>query len=298
LAASPQGGGLTASAGPTSSDGIHTRGRSPRTRTLAPGGVAAIVRRDYLITRSYKLAFGFDLFYGVIELGAYFFISRTFLGVHPGHLHGAPTYFAFAAVGIAVATVVDAAVNDIGRRIRDEQLTGTLEVLAAQPVSSTGLCLGLVGFAFSFALVRGLAYLVIAAAWIGVDLSRASWPGLVLVLLSAGAAMTALGVVSAALVLVLKRGHVLASSAMFVLTLLGGSVFPISALPGWLQPVSRVLPTRFAFDGVRGALFEGRGWGIDALALLLTAVVGIPIGLFVFERALRLTKRQGSLGQY
>jgi ABC-2 type transport system permease protein len=99
-------------------------------------------------------------------------------------------------------------------------------------------------------------------------------------------------------VLVLKRGHVLASSAVFVMTLLSGSIFPVTALPGWLQPISRVLPTRFAFDGIRGALFEGHGWGVDVLALLLTAVVGIPLALVVFARAVRLTQRQGSLGQY
>jgi ABC-2 type transport system permease protein len=263
-----------------------------------PNVIAAIVRRDYLLTRSYRLAFGLDLFHGVLELGAYFFISRTFVGTTPAHLHGAPTYFAFAAVGIAVGTVVEAAVDSVGRRLRDEQLTGTLEILVAQPLSPTELSLGLVGFPFLFAMARALVYLTIAAAWIGLDLSRVSWLGLATVLLAAGFALTSLGLISAAVVLVLKRGHVLATTAIFVMGLLSGAIFPIASLPDWLEPLGRIMPTRFAFDGVRGALFQGGGWSLDATALLLIGIVGLPLGLFAFRRALGLTERLGSLSQY
>ena len=37
-------------------------------------------------------------------------------------------------------------------------------------------------------------------------------------------------------------------------------VFPLGVLPGWLEFMGKLLPTRFAFDGVRAALFEGAAW--------------------------------------
>ena len=48
-------------------------------------------------------------------------------------LQGAPSYFAFAVAGILVSLVVASATAEIAGRVRDEQLTGTLELLCAQP---------------------------------------------------------------------------------------------------------------------------------------------------------------------
>ncbi len=265
---------------------------------LRPGVVWAVVLRDYLVTRSYRLAFLLDIFHGLLELAAFFFVSRTFEGVTPANLQDAPSYFAFAAVGIGVATVVNAATDGIARRLRDEQLTGTLEALVAQPVKPTELCAGLVGFPFLFAVARGTVYLAIAAALIGVDLSHASWLGLVVLLLCAGLAFSALGVLTAALVLVVKRGPVLANAIMFSMALLGGSVFPVSALPDWLEPLGKILPTRFAYDGARAALFEGANWGDDAVVLLVIAILALPAVTWVFHRALLLTSQKGTLTQY
>jgi ABC-2 type transport system permease protein len=113
-----------------------------------------------------------------------------------------------------------------------------------------------------------------------------------------GAALATLGILSGALVLLFKRGTTIVGFALFSMTLLSGSVFPISTLPDWLEPVGRALPLRFAFDGVRSALFEGDGWHREALWLAVFGLVGIPIAARAFDRALHHTKRRATLGQY
>jgi ABC-2 type transport system permease protein len=259
---------------------------------------AAIVRRDYLITRSYKLPFVLDAFYGLLELAVYFFISRTFHGFVPGRLQGAPSYFAFAAAGIAVAVVVGGAASGLARRLREEQLTGTLEALVVQPLTSAEICLGLAGFPLLFAIARAAVYLAVAGVWMDLDLSQLSWPGLILLLVVTGTSLSVLGILSAAIVLVLKRGEILAGMLIAAMTVLSGSVFPISALPDWLEPLGRILPLRFAFDGVRAALFRGEGWGSDFVVLLSFSVVGLAVAIAVFDRALDFSKKAASLGQY
>jgi ABC-2 type transport system permease protein len=77
-----------------------------------------------------------------------------------------------------------------------------------------------------------------------------------------------------------------------------GAVFPVSVLPGWLQPLGEVVPTRFAFDGLRAALFEGGGWHGDVLALVLFAAVALPLATALFRAALSWSKRTGSLAKY
>jgi ABC-2 type transport system permease protein len=260
--------------------------------------VSALVRRDYQITRSYRMAFVLDSVFGVLNLAVYFFISETFVDASTAPLGGAPSYFAFAAVGMVVGLVITAAAAGAAERVREEQLTGTFEALLVHPVRSLELSVGLVGFPLLFGLARAIVYLGIAAVWMDLDASRASWLGLVAVLLGTGAALATLGILSGAAVLLFKRGTILTAVAIFGMTMLSGAVFPISVLPDWVQPISEVIPIRFALNGVRDALFRGEGWGTDAVALMAFGALGIPLAAWVFDGALRIARRTGSVGQY
>jgi ABC-2 type transport system permease protein len=262
-----------------------------------PATVSTLARRDYLISRSYRATFAFDGLFGVINLLVYFFISRTF-GHTTAGLGRAPSYFAFAGVGVALNLVVQAASIQVTRRVREEQLTGMLEAIVAQPVSAADVALGLVGFHYFFALGRALFYVLLLWAVFRVDLSAADWPAFLLVLVAAGCAMSAIGIALAAAVLLLRRADPLVQLVVLALGLGGGAFFPLGVLPGWLQPLARILPTRFAFGGARSALFGGGAWHLDALWLLLFAAVAVPLAVAAFAGALELAKRRGSLGTY
>ena len=69
-------------------------------------------------------------------------------------------------------------------------------------------------------------------------------------------------------------------------------------LPCWLQVVGEVVPTKFAFDGLRAALYQGGGWEDDALALAAIAVVSLPVAMWLFGAALSYGRRSGTLVQY
>jgi ABC-2 type transport system permease protein len=257
----------------------------------------ALVRRDFLITRSYRLSFGLEAVYGVLGLVLYYFISRTFDDVSSSELGGAPSYFSFAAVGFVLGTVIVGTTTSVGYRIREEQTTGTLEALAATPVGSTELSVGLVGFPFVFALAQAAFYLA-AASIMGLDASNASWGGLVAVLLVSGVALAPIGVLAGAAVLVFKRGQMIAGAIVYLMTLLGGMLFPVSVLPDWLQPLADVVPLRYALDGARDALFVGSGWAGDAAVLAVWALILWPLALFAFDRAGAYARRAGSLSEY
>jgi ABC-2 type transport system permease protein len=269
-----------------------------RSRAPRPGRILALARRDYLLTRSYRFGFTVEIVFGVINLLVYYYISRTFTNVGTSQLQGAPSYFDFAAAGTIVAVVVGATTVAIGNRVREEQLTGTLEAVFMQPLSTPEVALGLVGVPFVFAIVRAFFYTAIAAVWLGLYVTQTSWTGVVLMLLLTGAAMAVLGIAVGAVVLVFKRGQFLMGVLVFAMGLVSGSVFPVSVLPGWLQPVGEVVPTRFAFDGFRNALFRGGSWNNDALGLLLFATVGLPVAIALFGAALSWSKRTGSLTKY
>jgi ABC-2 type transport system permease protein len=269
-----------------------------RTEPRPGRALLAILLRDYLVRRSYRGALMTDFLFGAVNILIYYFISKTFEGAATADLSGAPSYFDFAAVGIVVTMVITAAASGMARRMREEQLTGTLELLVAQPIRTAELFAGLGALPFLLAGVRALIYLVLAALLLDLATSQANWLGVGTVLLATGAAMSALGMVAGSVVLVVKRGEIVIAGLLTAMALVSGAFFPIEVLPSWLQPLGDVVPTRFAYDGLRTALFTGHGWEDDVLMLLAFAAVCIPAAVWLGGRALDFTRRRGSLSQY
>src|SRR6478609_3565480 len=96
--------------------------RLPTVRVVA----AAFFRRDLAITRSFRYPLVLDSLFALLQLAVTFYVSKTFEGISPTDLNGAPNYFAFAAVGIAIASVVETATTTVANRIRNGQLSGSL----------------------------------------------------------------------------------------------------------------------------------------------------------------------------
>jgi ABC-2 type transport system permease protein len=177
-------------------------------------------------------------------------------------------------------------------------LTGSLEILVAQPLRRAELALGLVGFPFVFGFLRAVLYLIIAIVVFGLDISPINSLGLLIVLPTAAAALSVVGMVAAAVVLVVKRGELAVGMALLLMTLVSGAYFPVDVLPPWLEWTAAVVPLRYALDGARGALFGEDLWIDDVGVLLSFAAVGIPVGLWTFGRALDVARRHGTLAQY
>jgi ABC-2 type transport system permease protein len=110
--------------------------------------------------------------------------------------------------------------------------------------------------------------------------------------------MSAVGIATAAVVLVVKRGATIAGLVIFGMSLAGGAFFPVEVLPDWLEAIGQVVPPRFAFDGFRAALFEGHGWEDDALLLAAFTVVALPLSVWLFDRGMLYARRAGTLAQY
>ena len=262
------------------------------------GVIAALVRRDYMVQEvTYRLVFVLDVFYGIVNLLVFYFISQTFSDASTADLSGAPGYFAFASIGIAInhrpagGERRSCPTDSRGAAHRDARSPTT------QPITVPELSFSLAAFQFGFGMIRAAVPSSSAASFSG-SASRTDWVGFVTVLIASGAALASIGVMLGALVLVMKRGEVLTGAITFAMGLVSGAFFPIEVLPGWLQAIGSIVPTRFAYDGLRSAIFEGGGWGGDAVALIVFAIIGLPIGVWLFSRGLLHSRRAGTISQY
>ncbi|MBY0336409.1 MAG: ABC transporter permease [Acetobacteraceae bacterium] len=104
----------------------------------------------------------------------------------------------------------------------------------------------------------------------------------------------ALGVVS----LVLRYGagaEAMAWSILMGITPFAAVFYPVSVLPGWLQPVAYALPASHVFEGMRGVLVHGTAeWGHLAAAygLNLLWLAGMS---WVFLRQFQAARVKGAL---
>lgn len=98
--------------------------------------------------------------------------------------------------------------------------------------------------------------------------------------------------------LILRYGHgaeSLAWAIPFMIQPVAAVFYPVSSLPGWLQPVAHALPPSHVFEGMRHILSEGvTDWPSLVSALGLNALYLTIAGL-VFAATLRTAKRKGLL---
>jgi ABC-2 type transport system permease protein len=95
-----------------------------------------------------------------------------------------------------------------------------------------------------------------------------------------------------------KRGNPSKWFFIGISSVVGGMLFPVSILPGWLQVVAYLNPVTYALDAMRAALLDGASLVAVAkplLILFLFAIVLLPTSIMAFSWALRRTKVTGTL---
>ena len=98
--------------------------------------------------------------------------------------------------------------------------------------------------------------------------------------------------------LILRHGagaETLAWSVLFGLAPISAVFYPVSILPGWLQPVALATPSAHVFEGMRAALLEGRvAWGHLGWAFALDLAWIVALG-WVFMHQFHLARERGAL---
>lgn len=262
--------------------------------------IRIIAERDWKLFVSYRLQLIMRAFSGVFVVVGLFFMSRLVadaaaLGPYSGR------YLEFALVGVVFLALVNVGLKTFSGTISNEQRSGTLEILLANPVRLPTLLTGMYVFPLTNVVLNMTVYLGTAVLFLGArfDLGGAL-PALSVLALTL-VIFGAVGAISAAVIVVTKRGDPVAALAAQTATLLGGAVFPVSVMPDWLATVARLLPPYYALEGVRKAVILGEGFdGVwtEIVVLAGFAVVLVPLGLWLFSRALRQARVMGTLGNY
>jgi ABC-2 type transport system permease protein len=263
--------------------------------------VAAFMRRDWAIQRSYRFGLAFQIISTLTQLTIFFYLGKLVdrsKSVESSDLaHG---YFGFAVLGLALLAIVLTGLGSVAQRIREDQTTGTLEALLVSSAPSSVVVLGSAAFDLLRATAGALGLIAIAIAVFGFR-PVAGLPTAVALVVGLPAfvgLLAALGVVLASFTVVFKETTAFMTLIVTGLSLLGGVYYPVDLLPGALQQVAELLPITWGLDFIRAAVLDDE-LEFGRLALLIgSSLVLLPLSLKLFGAAVTLAKRSGSLTQY
>lgn len=268
----------------------------------------ACLRRDFRIARSYKLAFVLRFSGAFFQVIVFFFISRLMgAGVNPALSVYGGNYFAYVLIGLAFSRLFSLSLTGYAGAISEAQQTGTLEAQAVLPVPLPLLVAGANLWPFLFATGETVLYLLLGMA-LGASMTAANLLAALLILLLACVAISGLGLMGAALILLYKRGNAVAWAVEAAAALLAGVYFPPDLLPGPLKNLSALLPHTYALAGLRSTLLQPAApalnpGGIAGFTPLLLPLAGfclvlIPAGVLALRWAYRQARMRGNLAQY
>jgi ABC-2 type transport system permease protein len=271
-------------------------------RPLAAGlaKLGAIFRRDAIVALSYPGNFALSWLAIVIEVVVAWYISRLIAPSSKFSPTGAVvSYFQFIAINTAFVRFQSAALNSFAESIRDAQLTGTLEIVLATPTQLPTLVLSSGLWSFTFTTLQTMLYLAIAVAF-GLDLSHVNLLTTLVFLLLTVAATSPLGVLAAALSMVIKKTGPVEWLSTASANLFGGVYLPLKAMPLALQAIGWILPITHALNGFRAAAAGVPLSGVagDAIWLVVASLILMPCSLWVFAKSVGKAKVDGTLSMY
>jgi len=196
---------------------------------------------------------------------------------------GATARVAAAVIGPGLMSLWLIALSIAATFLSEERFGGRLELFLSTPASLSLVVLGRI-LAVSVASMLAFAESWLVARYGFGVVVPVRHPGLVVIALLITALSSSFTATLLSSAFVLSRIlHVYQNSLSYPVYILGGVVVPLSGLPGWLQPVSRVIYLSWCADLLRNALEAvrpqdvgldiGMGLGLGALALAASVLL-------------------------
>ncbi|UCE59446.1 MAG: ABC transporter permease [Phycisphaerales bacterium] len=262
----------------------------------------AFFKRDAMVEMSYRTSFTVQVLGIFLFLAVFYYIGKTFAGQSiPALDKYGGSYLAFLLIGVALTDCVGVSLTTFAKQIREGQLTGALEATLMSPVSLPVILVYSSLWAYFFSAIRFVMYLALGVTFYKVSVGEANVPSAVAIFLLTVLCFAGIGMMWAGVVMIIKRGERIISLGGSVVVLVSGVLFPVSVLPGWVRVLGELVPLTHALDGMRLALLQGYGFqdlGMVFLKLTVFAAVLLPAGMGLFNAAVRIAKRTGSLVEY
>ena len=265
----------------------------------------AIARKDVRGFSRYRIAVASTVFTPLYQFiipaflfGAAFAVNGRAAGL--ATTLGTDDLPGFIFFGGLIGGLIGMAFWGVAFSLRMEMDTGTLEPTWLTPTHHETLVIGrALGSLFWFAISQ-VALFAFGVWVLGLRLRLEMLLALPAVL-CAIFAMVGIAYLLAGIVLLIREANFFVDTANFLFGMLSGTAFPVTLLPGVLQPIAFALPTTYAIDILRSQALGSRpifDTRLEYLILVVLTAVTYPLGRWAFGRADLTMRRRGMLAQY
>lgn len=180
-----------------------------------------------------------------------------------------------------------------------ERWEGTIEYTFMAPLARPIHLFGMGGFAVVYGLIRAILLFGIVAFFFDLEMPQANFVSAIIVLAVASISFIGIGMMTAVLPLISpEKGAQIGFIAQGALLVVSGVYYPVEVLPGWMQGLATISPATYALRGIRATILDGAHVGalwVDIWPLLLSGVIAVAVGIWVFERGETYAKKHGKL---
>ena len=211
----------------------------------------AVTRRDIRVFRTYRFRFPAQVLRSFIAVALFYYISRL---VTVAPFYNPEAYFAYVVVGLVIMELMFSTLNALPGRVRHEVVAGTFERFVVSPFGATSAVISMSVFPLDAGTLERHADHRICRGIFGMPVRWATLPLSLPIALVGCLCFVALALLAAASVILFKEAQVGVGFLTTAISFVGGFVFPIALLPGWIQWTSDVQPFTPTLELLRNVL--------------------------------------------
>ena len=267
--------------------------------------IRAFIIRDFQLALSYRVEFFIKILWILGIVTTFFFISRIFAGFPLAQYSQWQNPLTAWLTGMAMLNYFMSGFSSLANAIRQEQMQGTLESVLLTPINVPTVVVSSSAWSYVEATFNSFLYLFFGWLFFNVQY-KGSFPLALLFLVLTTMVLACIGILSASFAMVFKRGDPFAILLGAGTALFSGVFFPKEMLQESLgetggKALSYINPSTHGLDGIRGVLIQGKTLSqveTPLFTLLIFLAILLPFSLWIFTRAIKRAKREGSLIQY
>ena len=267
--------------------------------------IRAFIIRDFQLALSYRVEFFIKLIWILGIVTTFFFISRIFAGFPMARYEQWQNPLAAWLTGMAMLNYFLVGFSALANAVRQEQMQGTLESVLLTPINVPTVVVSSSAWSYVEATFNSFLYLFFGWFFFNVQY-KGSFSLALLFLVLTTLVLASLGILSASFTMAFKRGDPFAILLGAGTALFSGVFFPKEMLQEALgntagKAISYVNPSTHGLEGIRSVLIQGKGLSeveSPLITLFVFLAVLLPFSLWVFGKAIKRAKREGSLIQY
>ncbi len=267
--------------------------------------IRAFIIRDFQLALSYHVEFFIRLLWILGIVTTFYFISRIFAGFPLARYEQWQNPLLAWLTGMAMLNYFLVGFSALANAIRQEQMQGTLESVLLTPINVPTVIVSSSAWAYVDATFNSFLYLFFGWLFFNVQYKGNLFLALSFLILTT-LCLASLGILSASFTMSFKRGDPFAILLGAGTALFSGVFYPKEMLQEALgetggKALSYINPSTHGLDGIRGVLIQGKTFAevqSPFFILLGFLIVLLPFALWIFGRAIKRAKREGSLIQY